>query len=80
MAQNTENYVEQLNDIKTLLAKQDTLLKSMNTEEIRAFKAKYPGVDEIIHKETKTILQEEGILAPEQPKVKTMAAKRRNYI
>lgn len=80
MAQDIDQYEAKLAEVKAFIAEHEALLKSINTEEMQAFKEKYPDLDEAIRKETKAVLQQEGLLPPEQPKVKTMAAKRRNYI
>lgn len=80
MKQDINKHEAQLAEIKALLAQQDALLKSIDTIEMREFKEKYPELDEAIHRETKAVLREEGLLAPEQAKIKTMGAKRRNYI
>ncbi len=80
MTSNTNRYEAQLAEIKSLIAQQDELLKSMDTEEMRSFKNQYPDLEETIRRETLAVLQKEGLLAPEQPKIKTMRAKRRNYI
>lgn len=80
MAQDTNPYTARFAEVNAFIAEHETLLKSINTEEMQAFKEKYPDLDEAIRRETKAVLQEEGLLPPEQAKVRTMATKRRNYI